>query len=140
MSKLTEKQRSFVLEYCVDKNATQAAIRAGYSKKTARQIGDQNLSKLDIKVEIDALLARLAENTETEAAWVRRRLKVEAEDCGEFSSHSARIRALEIIAKMNGMFDLDNRQKRDPLLDLLAALSGNVIGVSATATEKCSTT
>lgn len=130
MSELTAKQRAFIQEYCVDKNATQAAIRAGYSKKTARQIGDQNLSKLYIKREIDELLARLADNTETEAEWVRRRLKAEAEDCSVLASHSARIRALEILAKMNGMFEIDNRQKTDPLRDLLGALSGNVLGVS----------
>lgn len=46
--KLTPKQRRFVEEYLIDLNATQAAIRAGYSHKTARQIGEQNLSKLDI--------------------------------------------------------------------------------------------
>jgi phage terminase small subunit len=50
---VTPKQRAFVLEYIKDFNATRAAIRAGYSPKTARQIGQQNLSKLDISEEID---------------------------------------------------------------------------------------
>jgi phage terminase small subunit len=50
---LTPKQRAFVLEYIKDFNATQAAIRAGYSPKTARQIGQQNLTKLVISQEID---------------------------------------------------------------------------------------
>lgn len=49
MSKLTPKQARFIEEYLVDLNATQAAIRAGYSEKTARQIAEQNLSKLDIQ-------------------------------------------------------------------------------------------
>lgn len=49
VSGITEKQKRFVEEYLIDLNATQAAIRAGYSKKTARQIGEQNLSKLDIQ-------------------------------------------------------------------------------------------
>lgn len=44
-AKLTAKQQRFVEEYLVDLNATQAAIRAGYSKKTAQQIGAENLSK-----------------------------------------------------------------------------------------------
>ena len=39
---LTAKQERFVDEYLVDLNATQAAIRAGYSKNSARQIGDEN--------------------------------------------------------------------------------------------------
>lgn len=46
--KLTARQQRFIDEYLVDLNATQAAIRAGYSAKTARQIGEQNLSKVDI--------------------------------------------------------------------------------------------
>lgn len=46
---LTDKQRLFVQEYLVDVNATQAAIRAGYSEDTARQIGSENLSKPDIQ-------------------------------------------------------------------------------------------
>lgn len=56
--KLSPKQALFVREYLVDKNATQAAIRAGYSKKTAQQIGSQNLLKLVIKAEIDRLLEK----------------------------------------------------------------------------------
>ena len=43
--KLTAKQQSFVYEYLIDLNGTQAAIRAGYSKKTAQQIATENLSK-----------------------------------------------------------------------------------------------
>lgn len=49
MAKLTAKQQRFCDEYLIDLNATQAAIRAGYSQKTAKQIGQQNLTKLDIK-------------------------------------------------------------------------------------------
>lgn len=52
MGKLTNKQKVFVHEYIKDFNATQAAIRAGYSKNTAQEIGSQNLSKLVIKTEI----------------------------------------------------------------------------------------
>ncbi len=44
-NKLTDKQRRFCEEYCIDLNATQAAIRAGYSKDTAGVIGSENLSK-----------------------------------------------------------------------------------------------
>ena len=47
--KLTEKQKRFVEEYLIDLNATQAAIRAGYSPKTANEQGTQNLAKLSIQ-------------------------------------------------------------------------------------------
>lgn len=46
---MNTKQEMFVNEYLIDYNATQAAIRAGYSERTARSIGQQLLTKLDIK-------------------------------------------------------------------------------------------
>lgn len=52
MEKLTDKQERFVQEYLIDLNATQAAIRAGYSEKTARVIGPENLSKPAIQERI----------------------------------------------------------------------------------------
>lgn len=59
--KLTKKQEMFVEEYIIDLNATQAAIRAGYSKKTAGQIGEQNLKKLEIQQAINKKLAEKKE-------------------------------------------------------------------------------
>ena len=50
--KLTPKQQRFVEEYLVDCNATQAAIRAGYSEKTAKAIGSENLTKPDVAAAI----------------------------------------------------------------------------------------
>ena len=52
---LTDKQEMFCREYLIDLNATQAAIRAGYSAKTANRIAAQNLSKLDIQNRIAEL-------------------------------------------------------------------------------------
>lgn len=57
--KLTAKQKRFCEEYIVDCNATQAAIRAGYSKKTAKQIGQENLTKPDLKKYIDEQLEKI---------------------------------------------------------------------------------
>lgn len=51
--KLTLKQQRFVDEYIISGNATQAAIKAGYSKKTAKQMGTENLAKPIIKAELD---------------------------------------------------------------------------------------
>lgn len=53
MNKLTPKQRQFVEEYLIDLNGTKAAIRAGYSVKTARAIGNENLTKPDIAAAIE---------------------------------------------------------------------------------------
>lgn len=57
MAKLTAKQQRFVDEYLIDLNATQAAIRAGYSAKTAYSIGEENLRKPDISKSIKARMA-----------------------------------------------------------------------------------
>ncbi|WP_260360327.1 terminase small subunit [Limosilactobacillus fermentum] len=51
--RLTQKQQRFVDEYIISGNATQAAIKAGYSKKTAKQMGTENLAKPIIKAELD---------------------------------------------------------------------------------------
>ena len=50
---MTEKQKRFCDEYIIDLNATQAAIRAGYSPHTAKDIASQNLAKLNILAEIN---------------------------------------------------------------------------------------
>lgn len=128
MSGLNNKQAAFVREYLIDFNATQAAIRAGYSQRTAGSQAHDLLKKPDIQAALKDGQKRLAEVTETEAEWVRRRLKEEATDFTEFASHSARIRALELIGKINGVFELDNKQKTDPLADVLKTLGGNVLG------------
>ena len=63
-NKLTPKQRRFIDEYLIDLNATQAAIRAGYSEKTAYSIGLQNLKKLEIQAEIQKRRNRLQNKLE----------------------------------------------------------------------------
>lgn len=80
MTKLTAKQQRFCDEYLIDLNATQAAIRAGYSKKTAKQIGQENLTKPVIKEYIgkrmqekeDALIATQDEVMKYLSAVMRR--------------------------------------------------------------------
>jgi len=72
--KLTPKQERFVDEYLVDLNATQAAIRAGYSVKTARQIGEENLSKPDIQAAIQARKVALQQSTHISAERVVKEL------------------------------------------------------------------
>lgn len=57
--KLTQKQKRFVDEYLVSGNATQAALKAGYSKKTAQRTGSENLSKPLIKSAIEKKAAEL---------------------------------------------------------------------------------
>lgn len=72
---LTDKERRFVEEYCSNFNATQAALRAGYSERTARQIGYENLTKPYIKAAVNTRLEQLsmsaAEATKRLTDWGR---------------------------------------------------------------------
>lgn len=71
---LTDKQEMFCREYLVDLNATQAAIRAGYSDKTANRIAAQLLSKLDIGKRIQELKSERGERLAIDADYVLQRL------------------------------------------------------------------
>lgn len=61
--KLTAKQKRFVEEYLIDLNATQAAIRAGYSVESAGDIGSENLKKPDIRAHVEKALAERSKRT-----------------------------------------------------------------------------
>jgi phage terminase small subunit len=63
MAKLTVKQKAFCDEYLIDLNATQAAIRAGYSTDTAKEIGSENLTKPNIRAYIDKEIAERSKRT-----------------------------------------------------------------------------
>ena len=63
MAELNPRQVRFIEEYTVDFNATQAAIRAGYSEKTARQIASKLLTDIDIQAGIAASQAKISRKT-----------------------------------------------------------------------------
>lgn len=63
MAKLTLKQKTFCDEYLIDLNATQAAIRAGYSSDSAKEIGCENLTKPNIRAYIDKEIANRSKRT-----------------------------------------------------------------------------
>lgn len=67
---LTDKERRFVEEYPIDFNATQAAIRAGYSKKSAAVIGHENLRKPKIQDALNETRKSLTERTELSEAYI----------------------------------------------------------------------
>jgi len=76
---MTDKQQRFCEEYVIDLNATQAAIRAGYSEDTARSIGSENLSKPDIQEYILDLKQKASDVLEITHQDVLKRLKNWAE-------------------------------------------------------------
>ena len=75
---LNAKQAAFVREYLLDLNATQAAIRAGYSHRTAEQQGSRLLSNAKVAEAVQAAQTARAERTEIDADWVLKRLASEA--------------------------------------------------------------
>lgn len=67
IEELTEKQKMFCKEYLIDLNATQAAIRAGYSERSAKEIGCENLTKPNIQLYIQQLMDKRSNRLEITA-------------------------------------------------------------------------
>lgn len=100
--RLTEKQKRFCDEYLVDYNATQAAVRAGYSVKSAYSIGEENLRKPELKTYIDERLEQLRSAKTATAAEVMEFLTEVMRDEGEGSV--SRLKAAELLGKRFGLF------------------------------------
>jgi len=75
---LTAKQDRFVAEYLIDLNATQAAIRAGYSEKTAAEQASRLLTNVKVSEAVQAAMKARSERTEIDADWVLKRLARDA--------------------------------------------------------------
>lgn len=123
---LNEKQKQFCEEYIIDLNGTQAAIRAGYSKKTARAIANELLTKLDIQKYIQEIKNERSERVKySQDELMRDILEVknrcmqanpvldkEGNETGiwKFDSNGAN-KALDMLAKHVGFYETDNKQK-----------------------------
>lgn len=107
---LTEKQKRFVAEYLVDLNATQAAIRAGYSEKTAEQMGYQLLQKTSVQKAVQIAMKDRQQRTEITQDMVLDELgKVAFSKAADYTDstlkYSNKLRALEMLGKHLGLFD-----------------------------------
>lgn len=113
--KLTQKQQRFVDEYIISGNATQAAIKAGYSKKTAKQMGTENLAKPIVKTAIEKRNAEIQSEKTADMTEVMEYLSsvMRGEQTesvatakgvydGVEVSAKDRIKAAELIGKRNG--------------------------------------
>ena len=95
---LNEKQRMFCREYLVDLNATQAAIRAGYSAATAQPASSRLLSNVIIQGEIQKLMEQRSERVEITADTVLRELLIIAKtDIGEAFNDDGRLKDIHSI-------------------------------------------
>lgn len=104
MANLTPKQQRFVEEYLIDLNATQAAIRAGYSEKTAKSVGHENLTKPDIAKAIAEAQEKLSNKAQVTVEMVVQGLLNEAKDLSDGSTQSARVAAWAHLGKYLKMF------------------------------------
>lgn len=99
-AKLTDKQKMFCKEYCIDWNATRAAIAAGYSENTASEMGYENLNKPQIAEYIEHIQKDLGKLAGVSALGnIKKLLKIE-ENAGKDSD---KIKALEVVNKMVGL-------------------------------------
>jgi phage terminase small subunit len=108
---LTPKQERFVDEYLIDLNATQAAIRAGYSKKTAHVIGPENLGKPAIAAAVARAQADRTERTNITQDYVLESIFSAMERCKQADSFNATgvFKGAELLGKHLGMFQGENQ-------------------------------
>lgn len=129
---LPPRQEEFIRQYVIDKNGTQAAIRAGYSEKTANEQASRLLANVNIRQRVDELLAQVNENAVKKAElnkdWIIEQLidnaliakaaepvlDAEGNPIGEYKANiSASNKALELLGKEIGMF-IDKSERGKP--------------------------
>lgn len=104
MPKLTDKQKEFVRQYLVDLNATQAAVRAGYSERTAYSVGQRLLKNVEIQRAVAAAQAKRARRVEIKAEDVLRgviEVTTQARDSGDLKTA---LKGYELQGKHLGMW------------------------------------
>lgn len=145
MGKMTDKQRRFCDEYLVDLNATQAAIRAGYSEKNARNIASENLAKPNIqkyiKQRMDEKESELIADQDEVLKYLTSVLRGESrssvvvvESIGDFMSEARelekspdekeRLKAAELLGKRYGIFTEKVEQAVDMELNVTVDYGG----------------
>lgn len=106
---LNQKQERFVAEYLIDMNATQSAIRAGYSKKTADVQGARLLTNAKVQEALQEAIKKRSERTEITQDQVLHELaKIGLKDAADYTDaelkYGNKIKALELLGKHLGMF------------------------------------
>jgi phage terminase small subunit len=103
---LTDKQQMFAKEYLIDLNATQAAIRAGYSEHTAKSQGNRLLTNVDVAEAIQKAMDKRADKVETEADWVLRTIKETTEKllAEPEKYHTGIYKGCELLGKHQKLF------------------------------------
>lgn len=147
MSEFTKRQQRFIEEYLKDLNGTQAAIRAGYSKRTANEQASRLLAKANIRNRVEEAIKEREERTKIDQDYVLNTIVDTIERCrqarpvldkkgdpvfvetesGELVpaytfDPSAILKGTDQLAKHTGFYEKDNKQKTDPVRELLESL------------------
>jgi phage terminase small subunit len=104
MSELTPKQQRFVEEYLTDLNATKAAERAGYSKKTANPQASRLLANVNVQEAITNAKNKRSERTEIDQDWVINKLVENLEASMAEKNRPAANKALELLGRHLNIF------------------------------------
>lgn len=121
MFSFTPKQRRFVSEYAIDRNGAAAAVRAGYSARSAKQIANELLTKPDLRAAVTAQEARIAADLEVTRQRVLDGLLEAVEMARERADPAAMISAWKEVGRLCGYYAPDRVQVGVQLGDAEAA-------------------
>jgi len=113
MNKLTDKQQKFCDEYLVDLNAKQAAIRVGYSEKTASEQSSRLLSNVKIQNYIQNKQKKTSDKLEINKELILQMVFDIAKSKGERTND--RLKAIEIVNKMLGLNEAEKHEVKEML-------------------------
>ena len=108
---LNKKQHKFIDEYLIDLNATEAAIRAGYSKKTARQQGSRLLTNDDISAEVKRRQKASSKNAKKTRDDIIEDLETVVNKylmAGNLTTNA--LKAIDMLSKMQGWYEPDKQE------------------------------
>jgi phage terminase small subunit len=114
---MNAKEARFVAEFLIDGNATRAAIRAGYSERSARQLGYRLLTKDHIRKAIDEGRARVTKKAEVTAEGVVRDVKRVFEMAVLAGQYSAALKAQDLLGRHIGMWASERPEPRQTNTD-----------------------
>lgn len=130
---MTEQQKIFADQYLVDRNATQAALRAGYAVSSSRLVGHKLLNNKEVREYIDLQLKEISNTAHVSVEWALNRYKDISDRCmqaepvmmyvdgewiesGQYKFDSLGAKgATDSIVKILGGFEADNKQKTIPI-------------------------
>ncbi len=127
MNILTKKQIRFVSEYLIDLNGTQAAIRSGYRKKSARQQANENLSKPDIQAAIQSAQRAIANRHEFDQDQAFKMFMDSFELAKELNQPASMNSAVSSICKLLGLNEAERRKFDHGVIDHITGFTVKVV-------------